>query len=96
MKQKGGNYEDKGVGKWKIREKKGSIFKSCNSNYNYEWTYAIYDNDGYLKSWYFIDDSTGDKRSMGRAVNNLLHNINHDVGLTLNMFAFRQTLTLHQ
>lgn len=92
----GFNYEDKGAGKWKVRETKGSILKRCNSNYNYEWTYAIYDKDGHLESWYFIDDSTGDKRNMGRAVNDLLYNINHNVWLTLNMFAFRQTLTLHQ
>ena len=91
----GFNYEDKGVGKWKIRENNGSIFKNCNSDYNHEWTYAIYDDDGYLKSWYFLDDSTGNKESIGRGVDRLLSSINHNIWSILNTFAFRQTLTLH-
>ena len=92
----GFNNEDKGVGTWKVREFNGSVFrKQINSNYNNEWTYAVFEEPGYLGSWYFIDSSTGDKVDMGGKVNNILSNINHEVWKILSGFTFRQTLTLH-
>lgn len=94
----GYNFEDKCVGNWKMREISNSNFlnRHCNNNYNYEWTFAIYDDPGSLKNWYFIDSSTGDKSSMvNTRINDILKTVNNIIWNILSSFTFRQTMTLH-
>ena len=68
------------------------MLKEYNSDYNKEWTYAVF-NHGYLEEWYFIDDSTGNKSHIGRDISQHSNVIKDKVWLTLNTFAYKQTMT---